>query len=201
MWFWCYWGRSARRRAPIHCERIVSLGLDIPAKFWGDRSRRRRQMAIRMRGWVGGEVGARASSLRRPGGPSLRCVGLLSLSPRYVHIRACCCACGASPSNLFEVEVEVSRLNPFTPLFLCLVEILWHFQKLDNLGLWVRPSPQYVVPVTLQETPNDHNWVGHLACRLRQVCTLSFMQAWCRLLPGDIVCPHLLSLNSVTSFF
>ena len=36
-------------------------------------------------------------SLRRPGGPLLRCVGLLSLSPRYVHIRACCRACGASP--------------------------------------------------------------------------------------------------------
>ena len=34
--------------------------------------------------------------LRRPGGPSLRCVGLLSLSPRCVHIRACCRACGAS---------------------------------------------------------------------------------------------------------
>ena len=37
-----------------------------------------------------------ASSLRQPGGPSLRCVRLLSLSPCYVHIRACCRACGAS---------------------------------------------------------------------------------------------------------
>ena len=35
-------------------------------------------------------------SLRWPGGPSPRCVGLLSLSLRYVHIRACCRACGAS---------------------------------------------------------------------------------------------------------
>ena len=33
--------------------------------------------------------------LRRSGGPSLCCVGLLSLSPRYVHIHACCHACGA----------------------------------------------------------------------------------------------------------
>ena len=35
-------------------------------------------------------------SLRQPSGPSLHCVGLLSLSPRYVHIRTCCRACSAS---------------------------------------------------------------------------------------------------------
>jgi hypothetical protein len=106
----------------------------------------------------------------------------------------------SDPSDLFEVEVEVSRLHPFDPLFLRFVEILWRFRKLDNLGLRVRPSPQSVTPVTSQESPNDHNWVGHPAGRLRQVRTLSFMQAWCRLSPGDIVCPHLLSLISLTSF-
>ena len=46
--------------------------------------------------------------LRRPGGPSLRCVGLLSLSPRCVHIRACCHACGASTLPLPDPRTPVS---------------------------------------------------------------------------------------------
>ena len=57
-------------------------------------------------------------SLRWPGGPLLRCVGLLSLSPRYVHIRACCRACGASALaiELEWLETERTRLiNVYAP--------------------------------------------------------------------------------------
>ena len=58
-----------------------------------------RQIALQVRASFLAQRGSR-SSLHRPGGPSLRCVGLLSLSPRYVHIRVCCHACGASsPPN------------------------------------------------------------------------------------------------------
>ena len=93
-------------------------------------------------------------------------------------------------SILFEVDVEVSRLQPYDPLLLRLMESLWRFPKLDNFGFRIRPSPQSDMP---QESPSDHNWDEHPACRLKQVRTLAFVQAQGRLSPGDIVCPHLLS--------
>ena len=95
-WFWWYWGWSVWRRAPIRCEHVVPLVLDIPAKFQGNWSRRRRRVVVGIGGWVGGEVGACMLLLRWSGGPSLCCVRLLALSPCYVHICACCHTCGTS---------------------------------------------------------------------------------------------------------
>jgi hypothetical protein len=91
-----------------------------------------------------------------------------------------------SPMKLFEVEVEVSRLQPFDPLLLRLMENLGRFRKLDNFGFRVGPSPQSVAP---QDRPDNHDWDGHPARRVRQVRTLSFVQTQSRLSPGDIVRP------------
>ena len=65
----------------------------------------------------------RVLSLRRPGGPSLRCVGLLSLSPRYVHICACCRACGASTLLHFQTPY-------LTFFFFCFFGALFFFSFL-----------------------------------------------------------------------
>ena len=116
-WFWCYWGWSLRRHAPIRCERVVRLLLNIPARFQGDRSRRRRHMVIGMRGWVRGMVEAHASPLHQSGGPLLHCVRLLALSHRWVHICTCCHACSAS-----------LVLNKSTP-------------KIYDPKLWLRAKP------------------------------------------------------------
>ena len=48
-------------------------------------------------------------SLRWPGGPSLCCIGLLSLSPLYVHIHACCRACGASMAGIPKRKLSKDR--------------------------------------------------------------------------------------------
>ena len=81
-WFWCYWGWSRQRRAPICCERVVQPPLNIPAKFQGNWSGQRGHIAVRIGEWGGGKVGACASPLWQSSGLSLRCVGLLALSPR-----------------------------------------------------------------------------------------------------------------------
>ena len=54
-------------------------------------------------------------SLCRPGGPSLHCVRLLSLSPRYVHIRTCCRTCGASPELKKALELGVGLVLEYQP--------------------------------------------------------------------------------------
>ena len=94
----------------------------------------------------------------------------------------------SSPSGLWELHVELSRLHFHDPLFLQLLEALRRFQKLDHLGLQLMPSSLSAIP---QASPG--NWDGYPACELRQVCTLSFRSQGL-LSPGDIVCPYILSL-------
>jgi hypothetical protein len=98
-------------------------------------------------------------------------------------------------SNIFDLEVDVSRLSPFDPLLIRLMENLWPLRGLEHFGLRVGPSPLSVTP---QESSNDHDWDEHPAYRLKQVQTLSFMQTQGRLSPGDIVCRHFLLLIFLT---
>lgn len=84
-------------------------------------------------------------------------------------------------SSLYRLEVEMKQLDPHDPAFRRLLEILWHFEKLDHLGLRLRPS-------TTPHTPlNDYDWEGYPARELRQVRSLNFFWAQGRLSPGDIV--------------
>ncbi|KAH9166193.1 hypothetical protein EDB89DRAFT_1910847 [Lactarius sanguifluus] len=79
----------------------------------------------------------------------------------------------SNPSNLYKLQAE-------------LMETLWHFRKLANLGLRLVPSS--TIP---QANPGDYNWDGHLVCELRQVHRLNFhrsqgqdmMCAYIRLFP------------------
>ena len=108
-WFWCYWGWSAWWRAPICCEHIVQLLLNVPAGFQGDRSRQRRCIVVRIWGWVRGEVGAHTSPLWWSSGPLLHCVRIPALSRSWVHI----CACGTSTFERV-VKPGVTGVDPIT---------------------------------------------------------------------------------------
>jgi len=91
-------------------------------------------------------------------------------------------------SSLYHLEVELKQLNPHDPTFRRLLEMLWHFQKLDHLGLRLRPS------TTLQAPLNGYDWEGFPVRELRQIRSLSFFWGQSRLSSGDIVGCHLSSL-------
>ena len=91
-------------------------------------------------------------------------------------------------SSLYHLEVELKQLNPHDPTFRRLLEMLWHFQKLDHLGLRLRPS------TTPQAPLNGYDWEGFPVRELRQIRSLSFFWGQGRLSPGDIVGCHLSSL-------
>jgi len=93
-----------------------------------------------------------------------------------------------SLSSLYHLEVEMKQLNPHDPTFHCLMEMLWHFQKLDHLGLRLRPFTMPQAPL------NGYDWEGYPVRKLRQICSLSFFWGQGGLSPGDIVCHHLSSL-------
>ena len=74
-------------------------------------------------------------------------------------------------SRLYELKVEMNRLQLFDPSFRHLLEILRHLQRLDCLGLrFVPDSPSTM----LQSYPSDHDWDKYPARNLRQIRTLSF---------------------------
>jgi hypothetical protein len=98
-------------------------------------------------------------------------------------------------SKIFCLEISVDQLRPFDPFLIRLMENLRRFRELTYFDFQVRPRP---VPVTPQESLDDHNWDEHPACRLKQVQTLNFVQTQSRLSPEDIVCHYLLSLISLT---
>lgn len=101
----------------------------------------------------------------------------------------------SNPSSLYELHVGVIWLHPNDPLFRSLVETLRHFRKLDHLGLRLLPrSPSAIPPAST----GDHNWDEHPTCELREVRTLSFFRSQGLFSPGDVVCPHLLSLVFLT---
>jgi hypothetical protein len=91
-------------------------------------------------------------------------------------------------SSLYHLEVEMKQLNPHDPAFRRLLEMLTHFQKLDHLGLRLRPS------TTPQAPLNDYDWEGYPVFELRQIRSLSFFWGQGRLSPGDIVGRYLSSL-------
>lgn len=119
---------------------------------------------------------------------------LPNLRTLHAPLAVCCDIImrASSPSSLWELHVELSRLHPPDPLFHQLLEALRHFQNLDRLGLLLVPSPLDDIP---HESPGD--WDGHPACELKQVRTLSFRNRGL-LSPGDIVSsytfPRLLAL-------
>jgi hypothetical protein len=114
---------------------------------------------------------------------------LPNLRTLHAPLAVCCDIIrrASSPSSLWELNVELSRLHPYDPLFHQLLEALRHFQNLDRLGLLLVPSPLDDIP---HARPGD--WDGHPACELRQVRSLSFRNRGL-LSPGDIVSPHMLS--------
>jgi len=71
-------------------------------------------------------------------------------------------------SSLHHLEVEMKPLNPHDPTFYCLLEMLWHFQKVNHLGLQLRPSTMPQAPL------NGYDWEGYPVCKLRQISSLSF---------------------------
>ena len=71
-------------------------------------------------------------------------------------------------SSLHHLEVEMKPLNPYDPTFRHLLEMLWHFQKVDHLGLQLRPS------TTPQAPLNGYDWEGYPVHKLRQISSLSF---------------------------
>src|SRR6266851_7457919 len=91
-------------------------------------------------------------------------------------------------SSLHHLEVEMKPLNPHDPTFHRLLEMLWHFQKVDHLGLQLRPS------TTPQAPLNGYDWEGYPVRELRQISSLSFFWGRGQLSPRDIVGRHLSSL-------
>src|SRR6266851_9780637 len=71
-------------------------------------------------------------------------------------------------SSLHHLEVEIKPLNPHDPTFCHLLEMLWHFQKVDHLGLQLRPSTMPQAPL------NGYDWEGYPVRELRQISSLSF---------------------------
>ena len=94
-------------------------------------------------------------------------------------------------SSLYNLEVEMEQLSPHDPAFRRLLEMLWQFQKLDHLGLRLRPS---LPSSTLQAPLSDYDWEGYPVREFRQIRSLSFFWGQGRLSPRDIVCHHLSSL-------
>ncbi len=110
----------------------------------------------------------------------------------HAPLAVCCEVIGqaSDPSSLYDLHVEMSWIHLHDPLFLCFMETLQCFQKLDHLGLRLVPSPLSATP---QASPSDHNWVRYPTSELRQVRTLSFFRGQGLLSPGEIVCLHILS--------
>ena len=118
----------------------------------------------------------------------------LPFLPKLLSLRAPLAICcdiaerNGDSSNLYGLQVGMSRFDPHDPAFRRLLEILaiGDFQKLGCLGLRLGSSSP---STTSQASLDEHGWYGYPARDLKQIRTLRFSQSRGEL-SEDIVCPH-----------
>ena len=98
---------------------------------------------------------------------------LPNLLTLYAPLEVCCGIAEqiCDLSSLYKLEVEMSQLRPHDPTFLCLLETLQHFWKLDHLGLQLVQSLPSAMP---ESNLNVHDWDEYPAYKLKQIRVLSF---------------------------